>query len=113
MLALLVASKQSLDALVWGQDDIVARNAQNIHDSFIVAQKMTEAEPQGASLLGASRLHRAGRSVHALSERLAQAARKTDRSQQRELCYEMLDGCVGCHAAHATGRFPSLAEGAR
>src|SRR5690606_21862493 len=42
MLAVLDASKQILEALVRGQDDVVARNAQGIYDSFVLAQDMTE-----------------------------------------------------------------------
>lgn len=33
-----------MDGLVRGQDDVVARNAQGMHDSFIMAQEMSEAD---------------------------------------------------------------------
>src|SRR5690606_35752173 len=44
MLAVLAASESILDALVRGEDERVAQNAQAIHDSFILEQRMTDAD---------------------------------------------------------------------
>jgi len=109
MLALSEASKQIVDALVRGQDDVVAENAQGMHDSFIMAQEMSEEDEHALhSALSHAFIER-DEAFHELSAQLADAARAGDRSKQRVLFAEILDACVACHAAHATDRFPSLA----
>jgi len=110
MLAVLGASQDILDALVRGQDGRVADNAQSIHDSFIMEQRMTEADREALeATLPAAFLER-DRAFHELSAGLAEAARAGDAQRQRELFSDMLDACVDCHAAHATDRFPELAR---
>ena len=112
MSALLDASKQILDALMRGQNDVVARNAQAIHDSFILEQGMSDADRQAFHDSVPHAFIERDQALHDLSERLANAARAGDQPLQRKLFTEMLDACVGCHAAHATDRFPNLAAGA-
>jgi hypothetical protein len=112
MRALLDASKQILDALVRGQDDLVARNAQGIHDSFILEQGMSDADRQAFHDSVPHAFIERDEAFHGLSERLAEAARAGDGPRQRQLFTEMLGACVACHAAHATDRFPGLAAGA-
>ena len=112
MLALLDASKQILEALIRGQNDLVARNAQAIHDSFILEQGMSDADRQAFHDSVPHAFIERDQALHDLSERLANAAREGDQLAQRKLFTEMLNACVACHAAHATDRFPNLAVGA-
>jgi|KBSMisStaDraftv2_1062788.scaffolds.fasta_scaffold1600059_1 hypothetical protein len=112
MLALLDASKQILEALMRGQNDQVARNAQAIHDSFILEQGMSDADRQAFHDSVPHAFMERDQALHDLSERLANAARQGDQLAQRKLFTEMLNACVACHAAHATDRFPNLAAGA-
>jgi hypothetical protein len=112
MLALLDASKQILEALMRGQNDLVARNAQAIHDSFIMEQGMSDADRQAFHDSVPHAFIERDQALHDLSERLANAARESDQLSQRKLFSEMLNACVACHAAHATDRFPNLAAGA-
>lgn len=113
MMALSDASKQVLDGLVRGQDDVVARNAQGMHDSFIMAQEMSEADADALHEALPHAFIERDEAFHELSAQLADAARAGDQSKQRELFAEMVDACVACHAAHATDRFPGLTAGQR
>jgi len=113
MLAVLDASKQILEALVRGQDDVVARNAQGIHDSFVLEQDMTEADSKALHDALPHAFVERDQEFHALSEQLAEAAREGDQPRQREVFTEMLNACVACHTAHATDRFPDLTSGGR
>lgn len=109
MVAVLDASKQILEALVRGQDDVVARNAQGIHDSFILEQAMSDADRHALHDTLPHAFIERDQAFHQLSERLAEAARAGNQPEQRKLFAEMLNACAGCHAAHATDRFPNLA----
>lgn len=108
MNAVLAATKNIVDALVRGQHEIVAQEAQAIHDSFIMQQEMTPADKQ--ALMGAvpkAFLER-DQAFHQVSARLAAAARESDTGQQQKLFSEMVNACVECHSAHAIDRFPAL-----
>lgn len=111
MMALLNASQQVVDALVRGQDEVVARQAQGMHDSFILAQEMSEADMHALHEALPQAFIERDEAFHELSADLAAAARAGDKRKQRELFAEMIDACVACHAAHATDRFPGLASG--
>jgi hypothetical protein len=113
MMALLDASKQMLEALIRGQNDVVARNAQNIHDSFILEQAMSDADRQAFHDSVPHAFIERDQAFHELSERLAEAARAGNQPLQRKLFTELLNACTDCHAAHATDRFPNLAVGAQ
>ena len=109
MLAILDASKTILDAIVRGDDERVAEHAQAIHDSFILAQQMTDADSEALHEALPHAFLERDEAFHELSAELAVAARAGDRARQRELFAEMLEACVDCHAAHAANRFPALA----
>jgi len=109
MLAVTEASKRILEALARGQDDVVARNAQQIHDSFVLEQQMTEADSKALhAALPHSSIER-DEEFHSLSAQLAEAARKGDANEQLTVFAKMQRACIACHAAHATDRFPNLA----
>ncbi|HSO06450.1 MAG TPA: cytochrome c [Pelomicrobium sp.] len=109
MTAVLEATQAILGGLVRGQDEVVARNAQAIHDSFIMERQMTETDRKAlVSAVPQAFLER-DRAFHELSARLAAAARAGDKAGQQKLFADMVDACVGCHARHATDRFPGLA----
>ncbi|MBN1239262.1 MAG: cytochrome c [Gammaproteobacteria bacterium] len=113
MRAVLDASGNILDALVRGQDERVAESAQAIHDSFIMARQMTEADREALHAAVPHEFIERDEAFHELSLSLAEAARAGDRPRQRELFADMLEACVDCHTAHATDRFPELAEEAQ
>lgn len=108
MNAVLGASHQILDALVRGQDEVVAARAQAIHDSFILKQQMTEADRQALMAAVPPEFVERDRAFHELSGNLARAARDGDAARQRELFGAMIDACAGCHGRYAPDRFPGF-----
>lgn len=108
MNAVLGATKVIVDALVRGEHEVVAEQAQAIHDSFIMQQQMTAADKE--DLLGtvpATFLKR-DRAFHQLAGSLAEAARQEDSEAQQRLFSQTVNACVDCHSAHAQDRFPDL-----
>ena len=110
MNAVLGATHEILDALVRGQDAVVAEKAQAIHDSFILKQEMTAADRQALKQAAPKAFVERDRAFHGLTGRLAEAARQGDAARQRALFADMVDACAACHARYATNRFPDLAE---
>ncbi len=108
MNAALEASKRILDALVRGQDEVVARNAQAIHDSFILAQEMTPADRETLRESLPDAFIERDRIFHEISDRLARAARAKDRQRQLQLFADMIAACRDCHSHHAGDRFPGF-----
>lgn len=113
MNAVLDASKKILDALVRGQDAVVAENAQAIHDSFILRQQMSPEDKQALLDAVPEAFVERDRAFHEVSERLAEAAREKDAARQLQLFNDMVGACVECHSRHAAGRFPALSEPGR
>lgn len=102
------ASGKIFDALIRGQDEIVAANAQAIHDSFIMAKKMSETDKKKlVSTVPATFLAK-DKAFHKLSADLAAAARSGDQVLQNKLFGQLINACTACHSAHATDRFPEF-----
>lgn len=108
MNAILGASQEILAALVRGEDQRVAEQAQAIHDSFILEQQMTDADRQALMAAVPSEFVERDRAFHRLTGRLAQAARDGDEARQRELFDRMIEACTACHRRYAHDRFPGL-----
>ena len=102
------ASQQIHAAIVQGQHEIVARQAQAIHDSFIMEQQMTPEDE--AALLAAvpKAFLTSDEALHELSAKLAEAGRARDSASQMQIFSEMTKGCVACHSEYAPARFPGL-----
>jgi hypothetical protein len=108
MVAILGATQTITDAMIRGDDQTVAEQAQRIHDSFILAQELTK-EQHEALIKAASKefLNKDGE-FHVVAASLAQAARTGDKPRQQKIFSQMLEACVSCHTAHAAQRFPSF-----
>jgi cytochrome c556 len=110
MIAIRHASYQILDALVMGQDEIVAARAQDIHDSFIMEQNLTEADRQTLKRTLPSGFVALDQSFHALAAALAAAGRRGDRPEQQAQFARLVETCAACHGRFATDRFPAFAR---
>lgn len=104
------ASKDILSALIAGNDARVAKQAQQIHDSFILQQSMTPKDKQDLMAAVPEDFVARDRAFHRLSADLAQAGRDGDRDAQHAEFGRMIEACTACHARYATDRFPMLAE---
>ncbi|MGQ9425680.1 hypothetical protein ACXYTJ_08435 [Gilvimarinus sp. F26214L] len=108
MVAVLQATETIVGALVRGEDATVAKEAQAIHDSFILAQQMTGAQREALHKAASPAFLEKDENFHELSASLAEAARGGDKEQQQRIFKQMLDACVECHRQHAADRFPSF-----
>ncbi|MFO7606726.1 MAG: hypothetical protein R6W72_10540 [Desulfurivibrionaceae bacterium] len=109
MNAILAASQTILEALVQGNDRIVAEEARAIHDSFIMKLEMTPEDKKALLAAVPDTFLSRDRDFHELSARLADAALEGDRTGQEKLFNKMVAACTECHAKHALDRFPGLA----
>ena len=110
MLAILSSTQNILNFMVRGEDELVASEAQQIHDSFILAQEMTDADMKTLISSVPKSFLEKDEAFHGLSHQLAEAARKGDKSTQLTLFSQMIDACMQCHADHALNRFPEFSS---
>lgn len=108
MIAVLEATQTIVDAMVRGDDQVVAQQAQHIHDSFILAQELTEEQHEALLSAASEEFLEKDEAFHHLGAALAEAARSGDKAGQQEIFFQMLDACVACHTEHAAGRFPGF-----
>lgn len=111
MNAILAAAHDILDALIRGEDAIVADRAQAIHDRFIMHEQMTAADREALHHAVPDAFLERDRAFHRLSAQLAEAARRGDRDGQQRLFAEMIEACTGCHSRYAIDRFPGFGDG--
>lgn len=102
------ATKDILDALVRGQDEVVAEKAKAIHDSFIMKKQMTQSEKEQLIKSVPEEFLERDKAFHELSAKLANAANNGNKPLQMELFADMVDSCISCHSHHATHRFPEF-----
>lgn len=108
MLGILGASQKIQSAIVQGDHEIVAKEAQAIHDSFIMAQEMTEEDEQALLAAVPEDFLVQDEALHKLSEELAEAGRNKDTALQVQHFNQMIVDCVRCHKEYASARFPGL-----
>lgn len=98
-------------AMVLGDHGTVVRSAQQIHDSFILQQSLTEqdrndmktAVPKGFLMLD--------KEFHELAAALAEAGTNESTKKQRHLYNEMTRTCIECHGKYVSDRFPAVNAG--
>lgn len=108
MLGILDASQKIQAAIVQGDHQTVAKQAQAIHDSFIMAQEMTEEDESALLAVVPEDFLVQDEALHKLSEELAEAARDKNTTLQLQQFNQMIEGCVRCHSDYASARFPGL-----
>lgn len=108
MRAILEASQQIFSAIVQGQSELVVTQAQAIHDSFILAQKMTDEDRHTLHESVPHEFLALDEAFHKLSADLAEAARGGDQAAQQAIFQQMTESCVACHSRFASSRFPGL-----
>jgi cytochrome c556 len=99
-----------LTGLVGADYALVAQQAQAIHDSFIMAQKITDEQRQVLKQTLPVAFIEKDKAFHQLSAQLAEAARAGNTEQQLQLYQSMQAACVACHQQHATDRFPDFSK---
>lgn len=95
-------------AMVMGQHEVVARHAQQIHDSFILGQSLTEQDRRDLKAAVPPGFIELDREFHALSANLAEAGRSRDTASQLRVYTRMTRNCIQCHASYVSDRFPDV-----
>lgn len=108
MQAILQASQQIQAAIVQGDHETVAEQAQAIHDSFIMEQQMTAADEQALLEAVPEAFLKRDKALHELSAELSEAGHDQDTARQLQQFSKMTQSCVDCHSQYATSRFPGL-----
>lgn len=97
-------------SIVTGEHEQVATNAQQIHDSFIMKQALTEQDKKDLMSAVPTGFVELDKNFHRLAAGLAEAAQKKDTQKQYELYNEMTGSCIACHSQYVSDRFDGLAE---
>lgn len=95
-------------AMVMGQHESVAKNAQQIHDSFILQQKLTEQDRKDLMSAVPKGFIRLDKEFHKLAAALAEAGRNRDTKAQHRVFSEMTGNCIQCHGKYVSDRFPGV-----
>ncbi|MBS3805724.1 MAG: cytochrome c [Oleiphilaceae bacterium] len=95
-------------AMVMGQHEIVADNAQQIHDSFILQQELTDQDRKDLRSAVPKGFIKLDREFHELAASLAEAGRNEDTKEQQQLFSKMTGNCIQCHSKYVSDRFPGV-----
>jgi hypothetical protein len=110
MAEVLVASQDIVGALVVGDHATVGELAQQIHDSFILQQSLTDQDRQDLMAAVPPPFVELDRAFHETSAALAEAARAEDVELELATFGRMTEACAVCHARFASDRFRGLAQ---
>jgi len=102
------AMGQIHSAIVMGQHDKVAEQAQNIHDSFILQQSLTEQDRKDLISAVPEGFIKLDKEFHQLAASLADAGRNDDTRKQHKLFGKMTGNCIQCHSTYVSDRFPGV-----
>lgn len=110
MLEIEGAMQEELGHLARGEARRGAEVARQIHQSFVLKQRLSEEERKELASLLPERFLRLDREFHGRAEGLAEAFEQGDFTAAAELYSAMTRACVRCHGRFATDRFPALGE---
>jgi len=108
MAAVLRASQQIVAALAAGDHAAVAKNAQEIHDSFILDKNLTAQDRRDLDAAASPAFLELDGAFHQMAAKLAEAARHQDLDLQTHYFSRMLETCQTCHSRYATDKFPGF-----
>ncbi|MBC7184206.1 MAG: hypothetical protein H5U30_11635, partial [Marinobacter sp.] len=90
MRSIQTAMGQIHSAIVMGQHDQVAKHAQDIHDSFILQQSLTEQDRKDLMSAVPEGFIKLDKEFHQLAASLAEAGRNDDTEKQHQLFGKMM-----------------------
>lgn len=95
-------------AMVTGEHDTVSTSAQQIHDSFILQQELTDQDRKDLMSAVPKGFIKLDKEFHKLATLLAETGRKENTKKQRQLYDEMTRNCIACHGKYVSDRFPDV-----
>ncbi|KAF0166226.1 MAG: hypothetical protein FD157_845 [Rhodocyclaceae bacterium] len=108
MLSVKQAVKMILDGLIVGDHPLVATQAQQIHDSFILARGLTEQDKKDLMKAATPEFLKLDGEFHLTAKKLADSALRKDYELQRFYYSRLVDSCQNCHSQYATDKFPAF-----
>jgi cytochrome c556 len=108
MLSVRQATKQILDGLIVGDHSLVATQAQQIHDSFILQRALTEQDKKDLMKAASPEFLQLDGEFHMTAKKLSEAAKHKDYELQRFYYSRLVNSCQACHSQFATDRFPAF-----
>ena len=108
MLSVRQAAKQILDGLIVGDHSLVATQAQQVHDSFILARALTEQDKKDLMKAAPPEFLKLDGEFHMTAKKLSEAALHKDYELQRFYYSRLVDSCQTCHSQFATSKFPAF-----
>ena len=98
-------------AIAAGEWDKVSTLGQKIRESFILKQKLTEAQKEELHRVLPQQFIEMDMDFHKSAGMLAHAAEMKNADVVNFYFYKMNTACVSCHSKFAAERFPGLAKG--
>lgn len=108
MLSVKQSVKMILDGLITGDHPMVATQAQQIHDSFILQRSLTEKDKKDLMKAAKPEFLVLDGEFHQTAKKLADAATNKDYELQRFYYARLVDSCQSCHSQYATDKFPAF-----
>ena len=103
------AMKTLYSDLIAGEYDKVSKTATNIHNSFILKQKLTKSQGKELKTKLPPEFVAMDRAFHKQASMLAHAADNKNSELANFYVYKMTESCTTCHSTYAKHRFPSFA----
>jgi len=100
-----------IPAIAAGEWDKVSAIGQKIKASFILKQKLTEAQKEELNHVLPQQFIEMDMDFHKSAGMLAHAAEMKNADVVNFYFYKLNAACVSCHGKYAAGRFPGLANG--
>jgi hypothetical protein len=110
MRELAVASQAMVIGYMSGDWKSIQRIGEQIRDSYVMQQNLTEAQKQELAHKLPGRFKRLDAEFHARADRLATAAANADAELVAFHFYRLLESCATCHSEYAASRFPGFAS---
>lgn len=104
------AMKEIYTAMTQGKHNIVEEKGQAIHDSFILAQSLSEEDRQALKSTLPKGFLELDQRFHRLAAELSKSGMSRDTTRQQQLFGEMTDACITCHQRYAGERFEALRQ---
>lgn len=104
-----VAMGKLLSNLAQGNPE-AAEVAQNIHNSFILKQELSETDLKKLVSLLPEEFLKLDRGFHATAKKLVESVHQNEFNTAIQLYGEMAQTCVACHTRYASERFPAFAN---
>lgn len=108
MVGIEAAMKEVYSAIIRGNHEVVQEKGQAIHDSFILAQELTDEDRKALKAAVPKGFLKLDQAFHKQAAKLAESGQQQKTRQQKKLFDQMTESCVACHTQYVDERFSGL-----